>query len=355
MIRAWLQLLLHGRRVQSAFGLLPRTENGLTFALGYALQHSPKCLRTFWDKLSLPRPTRGVDVTIALQVRHDLGITDIEFRARGRLLAVIEAKIGGWPGKEQLSRYADRLRREGTPRSVLVPLGVQPFSPLLWNLPNLHGIPVVPLRWVDVLTLVTTAARGGSPDERQILGELSAFIQEVIGMQSYNREVLVRDVNCRHASYPLFMEHNMYACQPDELAEPLFFAPCFTSAPTTLGNGIHYVSRVYFRAVVSLKDPDGVQRALDEAVEVVRNKAEPLRSRKGAVEQVHYLDSLPPRWSRGWRYLRKRGWRETGVLFFLGNAIRLPVPLKKRGSMIPKGFSMTMEQLMSAGPGVFRC
>lgn len=349
------QLLLHGRPVDGPLRLLSRSENGLTFALGYTLQRSPGLLALLCEKVTLPRAAARRDLTIALQERHDEGITDIELRGQTGILAVIEAKVGGWPGPEQLSRYAASLRSDGTTRSVLVPLGVPPFSHVLWTLRALHGIPVVPLRWVEVLALVIRASHHRGSNDAHALAQLSAFIQEVIGMQSYNREVLVRDLNCDHASFPLFTEFDMYACQPEEIAEPLFFAPCFTNASTDLGNGIHYVSRVYCRTLASLKDAEDVERALGEAVQVVRDKVKTLKGRKTAHEQVRYLESLPAKWKRGCRYARKHRRRDTHAVFFLGNPIRLPVPLAKRGKMVPIGFSMTMEQLMSAEPAVFNC
>jgi hypothetical protein len=350
-----LRLFLHGRPVEGPLDLLSRRENGLTFALGYMLQRSPRLLSLFCDKLGLPRLAGHHDLTIALQERHDQGITDIELRVDDRLLAVVEAKIGGWAGLEQLSRYADSLRKDGTAGSLLVPLGVPPLSPLLSTLRELQGIRVVSLRWVEMLTLVEQALRRGDDGQQQIGRQLSTFIQEVMGMQSYNREVLVRDLNCKHSSFPLFMEFDMYGCQAKESAEPLFFAPCFTNASTVLGNGIHYVSRVYFRTVVSPKDADGVERVLEDAVQIVRAKVDPLKAKKGANQQVHYLESLPAKWNHGCRHLRRHGSSETSALFFLGNPMRLPIPLKKHGLMVPIGFSMTMEQLMSAEPGVFYC
>jgi hypothetical protein len=311
-------------------------------------------LALFCEKVSLPAAAvRGL--SIALQEHHDQGITDIEFLGGDGLLAVLEAKIGGWPGREQLSRYARRLKGQGTGRSVLVPLGVPPFSRTLSEIQKLCGIPVVPLRWTEVLTLVGLALRPEESDEQRALAQLAMFIQEVIGMQSYNREVLVRDLSFEHASFRLFMDFDMYTCQPNEIAEPLFFAPCFTSARTRAGNGIHYVSRVYFRKVVALKNQEAVAGALEDAERVVAEKASALEGRKRARQQVSYLESLPVKWRAGWRYLRKEGWRDTSAVFFLGDPMRLPMPLKKQGKQVPIGFSMTMEQLMSAEPGTFLC
>lgn len=42
MARDAVRLLIHDRPVDGVLGLLSRNENGLTFALGYALERSPK-------------------------------------------------------------------------------------------------------------------------------------------------------------------------------------------------------------------------------------------------------------------------------------------------------------------------
>lgn len=174
-------------------------------------------------------------------------------------------------------------------------------------------------------------------------------------MRSYDREVLVRDLKIAHTSYELFLDHNLYACQVTERSEPLFFAPCFVGAKNRRANGIQFVSRVYCRANVSLPNPASVRDALTEATETVNRIAKPLRHRKTAREQLEYLEGLHKKWRRGFDVLHEKGWRDETAVYFLGDPIRLPIPLAKKGSMVPPGFSMTMEQLMSAQPGVFRC
>jgi hypothetical protein len=294
--------------------------------------------------------------TIKLQESDEEGITDIELATKdGRPVAVFEAKIGGWPGPKQLSQYARYLGSHGTPGRMLVALGVPPHAPHLKGCKRIQGIPLFLLRWADVLGVVNEASRSARTYEEQVLLQLRHFIQEVIGMQSYDREVLVRDLKFRSRSYELFLEHNLYICQESERAEPLFFAPCFTGADVRVNNGIHYVGRVYYRHVIPFKEQDVVSEGLRAAKALVERQVAPLKKRKGAKDQVEYLDGLPAKWRKGFSLLARTKHRDTNAVFFLGDPIRLPVPLKKQGKMVPVGFSMTLERLMSADPGTFQC
>jgi hypothetical protein len=327
----------------------------LTFALGYALARVPRLLELFLTDLGLP--ASGVrQLNISLQEPDEDGITDIElWLPKRRLLAIVEAKRDGWPGRAQLSRYASRLQQRGNGRSALVSLGVPPQVPPISHIRRLGRIRVESRRWADVLQLLSDALVGRNEEHTSILRELKHLIQEVIKMRSYDREVLIRDLQTTHGSYELFLDENIYRCQIRERAEPLFFAPCFTGAKNPRANGIHYVSRVYCRSIVRLRSDESIQAALREAAEAVGRIAKPLRGRKTAQEQLEYLDGLRQKWRRGLASPRAKTKEDQNVVFFLGDPIRLPVPLAKKGSMVPPGFSMTMEQLMSARPGVFNC
>lgn len=349
------RLSAYQRPVDGPLHLLSRSENGLTFALGYVLTRVPRLLDVFLDDLGFLRSS-ATSVTISMQERASVGITDLELWLPGRgLLAIVEAKKSGWPEHGQLTRYAERLRDHGAGNPVLVPLGVPPYAPRLWGMSRLRGIRVISRRWVDILRMITDVMDGRSVEQRSVLAELSDLIQEVIGMRSYDREVLIRDMDTDEPSYQLFLDYNLYACQTEEISEPLFFAPCFTKKKNKATSGIHYVSRVYSRSVIAVKKQDEVQAALEDAREAVERIASPLRKRKRATDQVDYLDGLRGKWGRGLRFLRENHWRPQTAVFFLGDPLRLPLPLEKSGSQIPIGFSMTMEQLMSAKPGVFNC
>lgn len=336
--------------------LLRRNENGLTFALGYALQMVPHLVTLLLERLHLPFRKRGTPLDIVLQERDELGITDVEIRSpNNRLMIVLEAKIGGWPGLEQLSRYATYMKRVSTGRKLLVPLGVPPYARDLWQARAVKGVALKRLRWAEVLALVQVAMSRGDGEQRRVLGELAELIQEVTGMRSYDREVLVRDMDAQSPSYTLFFDHDIYACQPNERAEPLFFAPCFTQSESAIQNGIHYVSRVYHRAVVRLDDKRAIQQAMSDAEGLIREQVRVMSRRKGAADDIDYLRTLPAKWRRGVAHQSAHRRRETTAIFFLGDPARLPVPLMKKGLMVPIGFSITWERLMSARPGEFRC
>ena len=350
------RVLLRDAPVTGPLHLLRRNENGLTFALGYALSRSPRLLALLLRRLDLPWRASSDTLDIRLQEQVDLGITDIELRGTsGELAVVIEAKVNGWPGLAQLTRYARSLRAAKGSARALVALGVPPHAPALRDTVSVLGVRLERVRWVEILALVEEASSQSPMEQLTVLVELAGLIREVIGMRSYDREVLVRDLDSQSPSFRLFIDDNIYACQPNERAEPLFFAPCFTKSTSALQNGIHFASRVYHRAVVSLDSSREVQRALKDAERLISDQVTVMSRRKRAGEEVAYLQSLPLKWRRGVnRALRTPGSR-TRTLFFLGDPARLPVPLKKRGSMVPIGFSITWERLMSSKPGEFKC
>jgi len=173
-------------------------------------------------------------------------------------------------------------------------------------------------------------------------------------MLTYDREVLVRDVNSKDKSYRLYYEHDMYATQASEKGEPIFFAPCFTHSHLKIHNGIQCFSRVYYRGLVarieSLSERERVLSEATSALDVLLRAK--LKGRRWAEKSLDSLERLPKKWKTGLR-VQRRG--ETGplALYFLGDPIRLPVPLKKQGFMIPRGFSLTVEHLMTAK--AFKC
>lgn len=144
-------LSAYRRPVDGPLHLLSRSENGLTFAFGYALARAPRLLDLFLADLGL-QGSAARHLSISLQEPDKDGITDIElWLPKRRLLAIIEAKKDGWPGRPQLSRYARRLEQHGVGRSALVPLGVPPQVPAISDVRQLRGIRVVSRRWADVL------------------------------------------------------------------------------------------------------------------------------------------------------------------------------------------------------------
>lgn len=77
-------LSLHGRAAPGPLHLLPRHENGLTFALGHALDASPRLLTAFWSELGLPgRPPKN-GIRVALQEPAEECLTDCQPRSSMR-------------------------------------------------------------------------------------------------------------------------------------------------------------------------------------------------------------------------------------------------------------------------------
>lgn len=352
------RLVLRGRAVKGPLHLLPRHENGLTFAFGFALSTVPRLAEHLLARVGIRTRSNPNALRIVLQDRSERdGITDVELQeANGSVLALLEAKASGWPGLRQLSKYA---RRKGVVpgRTVIVALGVPPATSELLHGPLLRGrggrVRLQLLRWVDVLSMVHDLRRRSGGLRGPILEQLQTLIEEVIGMQSYDREVGIRDVRYGSQYYRWFMESNLACSQPTDKTEPLFYAPCFSRAPYRHLGGIHYFGRIYYRGVLVRGRLGNRQTLLDDAKAVINATVARLKSRKTAQAQRAYLESLPKKWAQGLRRLASSGSRGSVTVWFLGDPIRLPRPLRKIGRQIPPGFSMTLESILSSD--TFRC
>ena len=100
-------LTRYGTEVGSAFSLLGQNENDLTAALGFTMARctalSDAILRRVWPTLG-----EGEDISFALEVRAEIGRTDLEVRLPSALV-IFEAKRD-WllPTKMQLAQYVSR-------------------------------------------------------------------------------------------------------------------------------------------------------------------------------------------------------------------------------------------------------
>ncbi len=288
---------------------------------------------------------------LKLQERFTKGITDIELHS-SRLHIIIEAKKTGWATIGQLKRYANELSNSKySGHRILCSLGVPPISASparRWSPGN--GITLKHLRWIDILRMVLEVQKR---DGSTLLGEYARLIQEIIGMQSYDREVLVRDVTWGSGSFDSFFKHRLYRCKVKEIAEPLFFAPCFAGNVERIHKGIHYFSRVYYRTTFAFGDRNAVREALDEANSVIENKVKVLKNKKSGKDEIEYLKSLHALWTKGVSACKDL--KQEHAVFFLGDPIPLPKPVFKKGFMIPSGFSMSLEQLMNGREAQFKC
>ena len=346
------RLSCFGRPVHGPLHLLTRNENGLTYALGYVLSQSQSLMKELLRLLGVQPALNTENCELLLQSQSAEGITDLELHF-GQVHMVLEAKKGGWPHRQQLERYAKKLAScKGT--RVLCSLGVPPVtaSPVRHWDPG-AGTTLKHVRWIDILRMVRGAAkREGLP----CLAEYAHFIQETLAMQAYDREVLVRDVKWGSESFDLFFRHRLYICQASEIAEPLFFAPCFSGDVERIHKGIHYFSRVYFRFCFALRDLNARRQAIHEAERVIDEKVRSWKNRKTMASEVKYLKELPCLWHRGLNTIQSRVPKgEERAVFFLGDPIPLPKPVFKKGKMIPLGFSVSLEQLMNGSESYFRC
>jgi hypothetical protein len=349
MMRTHCTLSCFRRPVTGPLHLLDRNENGLTFALGYALRQSYGLRRKLLEAIGISRKAISDRWSLSLQARSEEGITDLELHAP-QVHVVIEAKKAGWPLRSQLLRYAQKLKKESGV-CILCPLATPPVC--LSTVQDWHpgrGLSLRHLRWVQILEMVLQVQK---EDDSPFLGELGNLIQETIGMQAYNREVLVRDLKCNSPSYDLFFAGGLYTCQPNEKTEPLFFAPCFSGPVRDVHKGIHYFSRVYYKTTVALQDREASKQALEKANVVIQTKIQALSKRKTTADEIKYLMSLPIIWERGLRSVRHK--RGEHAIFFLGEPIPMPRPVHKVGKMIPLGFSMSLEKLMKGNEAFFKC
>ncbi len=257
-------------------------------------------------------------------------------------------------GDHALERYAKKLAKFPGKR-ILCPLGVPPLgaSPVRNWRPG-RGIALRHLRWIDVLRAVIAAR---DKNGNALLDELAGLIEEIIGMQAYDREVLVRDVGWGSDSLNSFFKHRVYICQASEMAEPLFFAPCISGDAEKIHKGIHYFSRVYCKVTFLPADRDAARESLAEAKGVIDSKVEGLKHRKTTAEEVKYLRSLPAKWAAGLKAKARQKVSKTKehAVFFLGDPIPLPKPVAKRGLMVPLGFSVSLERLMNGNEAFFKC
>ncbi len=103
------ELVLHGKPVGTVFDLLGRTENDMTYALGWGLTRSAKVLEGFVGRVA---PGVGLTEPVVVDLQeHDAldgGFTDIEVLTTD-FHVIVEAKRGwGPPGAAQ-----ERAKGEG--------------------------------------------------------------------------------------------------------------------------------------------------------------------------------------------------------------------------------------------------
>jgi hypothetical protein len=182
-------LTLHGRGIETVFDLLGRRENGMTYALGWALARSTHFLSAFVRELGLPGPL-SERVRIQLQEhKSQLGFTDIEIDDPGSFHVVLEAKRGFViPTLDQLTKYSDRLLESSSRFRLLVVLAESDREDI-WlrnQTPSqiTEGIAVKSMSWRAFIRVARSAALLGTHAEKRLLLELIEYLDGATSMQN---------------------------------------------------------------------------------------------------------------------------------------------------------------------------
>lgn len=170
---------------RNVFALMGKDENSATYALGWALERSPRFASLLAKEIA-GREVEISDLRISLQKSgQDGGFTDVELRCDRALHAIIEAKQGfALPSAQQLERYSPRLQGTDSDTVALVSVSAiqEPMARL--KLPQeVDGIPVKHLSWGTVRSLAK-AARGETKglEEKLWLRELIDHLEDFVAM-----------------------------------------------------------------------------------------------------------------------------------------------------------------------------
>ena len=183
-----MSLLLRERRPTSVFDLMGRSENSVTYAIGWCLEQCPAFLQAFASHVSGTEVFGGPEPVVLLQQGGaDGGYTDVEIHWGDQFAAVIEAKIG-WeiPSVEQLRRYRGRLG-SGSKKAVLVSLSAATQEVARLKLPNgVDGVPTIHVSYGELRQLAKrTRDSTRQFAEKQWLEQLICHLEHYAAM---NRE-----------------------------------------------------------------------------------------------------------------------------------------------------------------------
>ncbi len=170
---------------KNVFELMGKDENSATYALGWALERSPRFAALLVEAIAW-RPIDVSDLRIALQKSgDDRGFTDIDLRCDKALHAIVEAKQGfDLPGIKQLSRYRPRLREAGFESVALVSVSAAPEPIARLKLPKEVGsAPVKHLSWGAVRGIAKKArSEAAGLEEKLWLRELIDHLEDYAAM-----------------------------------------------------------------------------------------------------------------------------------------------------------------------------
>ena len=335
--------------VQSIFRLAGSDEDALTYALGFLLAHDHDFCAKLVRRLRVaPHHPLSPDYSVHLQevTAPGFGRRDIVIEDGGTRI-VLEAKIGGAePSANQLLMYGaqDDLWNQYTTRGIValtqVELSAATQKRVRARLSEKEKpIQFSSFRWHEVVDLALRHRASGGPEvSRYLFDEFIRYIMKDYRMGYYDAEILIQDVNPRNAE--IFTECWMYVTSLKDKKAPLYFAPYFTKQGSD--SGVSMISRVMDTKVVILAGNQDV--AVDSPSEEHRE-----------------------RWRRGLAEFRKLA-KEVGFsnyevrLFYLDRPLPFrTMPITKRSfndtatskkmpPMLPKGFSLTFDELLKPKP-----
>jgi hypothetical protein len=209
-------LTIHGRAVRTVFDLLGRTENDLTYSLGWALASVPALAERILSDVLGSAPGQ-IDAVSLQEWGPDRGYTDIEIQSDTSHV-IIEAKRG-WtlPTEGQLRLYAPRLAARHSALLVLAEC-----SPAFGSrhLPAaVAGVRVVYRSWRQVVQSVRSLGEQGPHRDRRLLRELGRYLEGAMTMQdptsnwtycvSLSKKV---PTGWRRSTVDFVVEENIYFC-----------------------------------------------------------------------------------------------------------------------------------------------
>ena len=196
-------LRIHNRPINTPFGLLGADENALSYALGFTLLQCPELLHPILKALGVPqwRSSWGRNMSIDGQRHREQGITDLEVHVPGRLLLVIEAKVGmSLPTIAQCQRYLNRFEERREPRQMLVISTVSDPASAVAKYrkqdsrlaDRLYG-----MRWTDLLPMCGRLQRelAETSEARRWIVAFRQFLDQEYQMKCHTDEVWIVSAN----------------------------------------------------------------------------------------------------------------------------------------------------------------
>lgn len=189
-------LAFHGVQPSNVFRLVGADENSGSFALGWALEHSPNYRKLVVEAI-FGEVLDVEETEITLQKHSKVGgFTDIEIQVRHCFHAILEAKrYWAVPDIKQFQSYHPRLSAGGATRQRLISVSAADAGYASRHLPaTLDGIRIVHLSWGDLQRLAKQAqSQSSSFEEKLWLRHLIQHLQEFTSMerQTDNRVYVV--------------------------------------------------------------------------------------------------------------------------------------------------------------------